>query len=158
MTKKLEVFIREEALDAVKDALQKIGIIGMNVFEVRGHGRQGGIELPGERRDVGPRREHGDVHRLVARPLAGGADDEAEPFRRVELEHDVAHAVAHVFVLDLARDADAPQRRHQDQIAAGNADVPVPHLEMTLRRGTHASSTRAVKRSSPHTAPSNCPA
>ena len=45
MTKKLEVFIREEALDAVKDALQGIGIVGMNVYEVRGHGRQGGIEL-----------------------------------------------------------------------------------------------------------------
>jgi nitrogen regulatory protein P-II 1 len=45
MTKKLEVFIREEALDAVKDALQSIGIVGMNVYEVRGHGRQGGIEL-----------------------------------------------------------------------------------------------------------------
>ena len=40
MTKKLEVFIREEALDAVKDALQNIGIVGMNVFEVRGHGRR----------------------------------------------------------------------------------------------------------------------
>jgi nitrogen regulatory protein P-II 1 len=45
MTKKLEVFIREEALDSVKDALQAIGIVGMNVYEVRGHGRQGGIEL-----------------------------------------------------------------------------------------------------------------
>lgn len=45
MTKKLEVFIREEALDAVKDALQAIGIVGMNVYEVRGHGRQGGVEL-----------------------------------------------------------------------------------------------------------------
>ena len=45
MTKKLEIFIREEALDAVKDALQNIGIVGMNVYEVRGHGRQGGIEL-----------------------------------------------------------------------------------------------------------------
>jgi nitrogen regulatory protein P-II 1 len=45
MTKKLEVFIREEALDALKDALQAIGIVGMNVHEVRGHGRQGGIEL-----------------------------------------------------------------------------------------------------------------
>jgi nitrogen regulatory protein P-II 1 len=43
--KKLEVFIREEALDAVKNALQAIGIVGMNVFEVRGHGRQGGVEL-----------------------------------------------------------------------------------------------------------------
>jgi nitrogen regulatory protein P-II 1 len=45
MTKKIEAIIREEALDAVKDALHAIGIIGMNVFEVRGHGRQGGIEL-----------------------------------------------------------------------------------------------------------------
>jgi nitrogen regulatory protein P-II 1 len=45
MTKKLEIFIREEALDAVKEALQNIGIVGMNVYEVRGHGRQGGIEL-----------------------------------------------------------------------------------------------------------------
>jgi nitrogen regulatory protein P-II 1 len=45
MTKKIEAIIREEALDAVKDALHAIGIVGMNVFEVRGHGRQGGIEL-----------------------------------------------------------------------------------------------------------------
>jgi len=45
MTKKLEAFIREEAVEDVKDALQKIGIVGMNVFEVRGHGRQGGKEL-----------------------------------------------------------------------------------------------------------------
>jgi nitrogen regulatory protein P-II 1 len=45
MTKKIEAFIREEALDGVKSALQAIGIIGMNIHEVRGHGRQGGIEL-----------------------------------------------------------------------------------------------------------------
>lgn len=45
MTKKIEAIIREEALDAVKDALHSIGIVGMNVFEVRGHGRGGGIEL-----------------------------------------------------------------------------------------------------------------
>jgi nitrogen regulatory protein P-II 1 len=45
MTKKLEVIVREEALDPLKDALQAIGIVGMNVYEVRGHGRQGGIEL-----------------------------------------------------------------------------------------------------------------
>jgi nitrogen regulatory protein P-II 1 len=45
MTKKIEAFIREEYLDAVKDALQAIGIIGMNVHEVRGHGRQRGMEL-----------------------------------------------------------------------------------------------------------------
>jgi nitrogen regulatory protein P-II 1 len=45
MTKKIEAIIREEALDAVKDALHAIGIVGMNILEVRGHGRQGGIEL-----------------------------------------------------------------------------------------------------------------
>ena len=45
MTKKIEAIIREEALDAVKDALHAIGIVGMNVVEVHGHGRQGGIEL-----------------------------------------------------------------------------------------------------------------
>lgn len=45
MTKKLEVIIREEALDPVKDALRAIGIVGMNVVEVRGHGREGGYEL-----------------------------------------------------------------------------------------------------------------
>lgn len=45
MTKKIEAIIREEALDQVKDALREIGIVGMNVSEVRGHGRQGGIEL-----------------------------------------------------------------------------------------------------------------
>jgi nitrogen regulatory protein P-II 1 len=47
MTKKIEAFIREEKLNDVKDALRKIGIVGMNVIEVRGHGRQGGIELAG---------------------------------------------------------------------------------------------------------------
>jgi nitrogen regulatory protein P-II 1 len=45
MTKKIEAIIREEALNDVKDALREIGIVGLNVSEVRGHGRQGGIEL-----------------------------------------------------------------------------------------------------------------
>ena len=43
--KKIEAIIREEALQDVKDALREIGIVGMNVHEVHGHGRQGGIEL-----------------------------------------------------------------------------------------------------------------
>lgn len=47
MTKKIEAIFREEKLTAVKEALYKIGIIGMNVTEVRGHGRQGGVELSG---------------------------------------------------------------------------------------------------------------
>lgn len=45
MTKKIEAIIREEALQDVKEALREVGIVGMNVFEVHGHGRQGGIEL-----------------------------------------------------------------------------------------------------------------
>ena len=47
MTKKIEAIIREELLDDVQDALSNIGIVGMNVAEVRGHGRQGGILLAG---------------------------------------------------------------------------------------------------------------
>ncbi len=47
MTKKIEAIFREEKLTTVKEALYKIGIVGMNVTEVRGHGRQGGIELAG---------------------------------------------------------------------------------------------------------------
>lgn len=45
--KKIEAIIREDKLNDVKDALYKVGIIGMNVVEVRGHGRDGGIELVG---------------------------------------------------------------------------------------------------------------
>jgi nitrogen regulatory protein P-II 1 len=45
MIKKIEAIIREEALDTVKDALRAVGIVGMNVVEVRGHGRQGGVNL-----------------------------------------------------------------------------------------------------------------
>jgi nitrogen regulatory protein P-II 1 len=47
MTKKIEAIFREERLEAVKEALRKIGIVGLNVSEVRGHGRQGGIVLAG---------------------------------------------------------------------------------------------------------------
>ncbi len=47
MTKKIEAIIREEKLNDVKSALNHIGIIGMNVTECRGHGRQGGVELVG---------------------------------------------------------------------------------------------------------------
>lgn len=45
MTKKIEAFIRQEKLEDVKQALNDIGIVGMNVIEVHGHGRQGGITL-----------------------------------------------------------------------------------------------------------------
>jgi nitrogen regulatory protein P-II 1 len=47
MTKKIEAIVREEMLYDIKDALREIGIVGMNVSEVRGHGRQGGITLAG---------------------------------------------------------------------------------------------------------------
>ena len=45
MTKKIEAIIREEKLDDVKAALRELGIVGLNVFEVHGHGREGGIQL-----------------------------------------------------------------------------------------------------------------
>jgi nitrogen regulatory protein P-II 1 len=40
--KKVESVIRPHLLDAVKNALQEIGIVGMTVSEVRGFGRQKG--------------------------------------------------------------------------------------------------------------------
>jgi nitrogen regulatory protein P-II 1 len=51
MTKKIEAIIRTEKLNDVKNALHQIGIIGMNVSEIRGHGRQGGIKLTGRNGD-----------------------------------------------------------------------------------------------------------
>ncbi|MBN1887280.1 MAG: P-II family nitrogen regulator [Thermoflexales bacterium] len=47
MTKKIEAIIREEKLGDVKDALHELGIYGMNIAQVQGHGRQGGIRLAG---------------------------------------------------------------------------------------------------------------
>ncbi len=47
MTKKIEAIFPEERLNDVKEALYKLGIVGMNIIEVRGHGRQGGIVLAG---------------------------------------------------------------------------------------------------------------
>ena len=45
MTKKIEAIVREDKLDPVKDALSQIGIMGLNVIQIRGRGRQGGIKL-----------------------------------------------------------------------------------------------------------------
>jgi nitrogen regulatory protein P-II 1 len=39
---KIEAVIRTSKLDAVKEALQEVGVEGMTVIEVRGHGRQKG--------------------------------------------------------------------------------------------------------------------
>ncbi|MHA1301791.1 MAG: P-II family nitrogen regulator [Candidatus Helarchaeota archaeon] len=47
MMKKLECFIRPEKLEMIKDALFKIGIQGMSIYEIKGHGRQRGIKLTG---------------------------------------------------------------------------------------------------------------
>jgi len=40
--RKIEAVIQPSRLDAVKDALHEIGVEGMTVSEVRGHGRQKG--------------------------------------------------------------------------------------------------------------------
>jgi nitrogen regulatory protein P-II 1 len=47
MLKKIEAIIREDKVNDVRGALNEIGIVGMNMFEVQGHGRQGGIQLVG---------------------------------------------------------------------------------------------------------------
>ena len=39
---KLEAIIQNSRMDAVKSALQEVGVEGMTVMEVRGHGRQKG--------------------------------------------------------------------------------------------------------------------
>ena len=39
---KIEAIIQNSKLDAVKEALHEIGVEGMTVLEVRGHGRQKG--------------------------------------------------------------------------------------------------------------------
>jgi len=40
--KKLEAIIQPSRLDSVRDALREIGVDGMTISEVRGHGRQKG--------------------------------------------------------------------------------------------------------------------
>jgi nitrogen regulatory protein P-II 1 len=40
--RKIESIIRPHLLDAVKNALQEVGVIGMTVTEVKGYGRQKG--------------------------------------------------------------------------------------------------------------------
>ena len=47
MLKKIEAIIREDKVNDVKLALEAIGIVGLNIFEIRGHGRQGGVRLSG---------------------------------------------------------------------------------------------------------------
>jgi nitrogen regulatory protein P-II 1 len=47
MLKKIEAIVREDKVNDVKEALREIGIVGLNIFEIRGHGRSGGIKLVG---------------------------------------------------------------------------------------------------------------
>ena len=47
MSKKIEAIIREDKLNDVMRALREIGIVGLKIMEVRGDGRQGGVELAG---------------------------------------------------------------------------------------------------------------
>ena len=47
MLKKIEAIIREDKVNEVKEALENVGIRGLNMFEIRGRGRQGGITLSG---------------------------------------------------------------------------------------------------------------
>ena len=47
MTKTIEAIVRRDKLNDVKQALRDIGIVGLDVSGVRGHGRQGGIALAG---------------------------------------------------------------------------------------------------------------
>src|ERR1019366_7618653 len=60
---------------------------------------------------------------LAIAVLAGGANDEAEPARRLEFVHDLTQPAAGFIVFDLARDADAIEPRHQNEVAARDADV-----------------------------------
>src|SRR5262249_27554699 len=53
----------------------------------------------------------------------GGADDEAQAARRLELGKDFAEPAALVLVGDLARHADAVEARHEHQIPPGDANI-----------------------------------
>lgn len=41
--KKIEAIIRDEKMSAVKESLKDIGVAGMTITEVRGHGTQKGV-------------------------------------------------------------------------------------------------------------------
>ncbi len=47
MLKKIEAYIRQEKLDAVRLALIEIGVRAIDTVEVQGHGRQSGIKMAG---------------------------------------------------------------------------------------------------------------
>ena len=41
--KKIEAIFRQEKLDDVRQALEKVGFPGLNITEVEGHGKQNGV-------------------------------------------------------------------------------------------------------------------
>ena len=45
--KKLDIFIRPEKLEPVKEALFELGLRGMTIYEVKGHGHQRGMKFMG---------------------------------------------------------------------------------------------------------------
>ncbi len=47
MLKKIEAIIRENKVTYIRKALKVIRIVGMNMIEIRGHGRHGGMQLVG---------------------------------------------------------------------------------------------------------------
>src|SRR5262249_56321107 len=53
----------------------------------------------------------------------GGGDEEGEGVGGLQLVEDLAQPAAVVVVGDLARDADAVEPGHQDEVAPGDADV-----------------------------------
>ena len=89
MFKKIEAIIREEKLNDVKDALSRIGIVGLNVVEIRGHGRDGGVVLTGRtgtyKIDLLPRVQVIEAALLGAEVelLPGGPFADRQAFRHV---------------------------------------------------------------------------
>jgi nitrogen regulatory protein P-II 1 len=53
MTRKIEAIVREEKLTDVKNALYRIGILGLNIVRVQGHGRT--VQAPNFPSDMLPR-------------------------------------------------------------------------------------------------------
>ena len=47
MTKKIEAIVRADRMNAVKEGLRRIGIVGMNIVEVQGYGHHHGIAWEG---------------------------------------------------------------------------------------------------------------
>ena len=43
MTKKIEEIVREDKMNDVKNALYRLGILGLNIVRVQGHGRSGPV-------------------------------------------------------------------------------------------------------------------